>query len=163
MREEQTHAILTTKFCHTVVMYHESCKEMGYEPLSNSSLIRVVHAIKPYQRKCLAGLDDVTAAGMHAFAELQKVANKFNSKSCFNSLEKNKRYLKTRYLYIVAVPIQILHLILQNFLCLIRRTNSYNLTSLSNNTCTECFELCTALQNIQDFLKHLMCNAQQKS
>ena len=98
-REEQkiAHAILTTKFSHTVCMYHESCKEMGYEPLSNSSLIRVLHAIKPSQRKCLAGLDDVTAAGMNAFAELQKGANKFNSKSCFNSLERSKHYLKTRY------------------------------------------------------------------
>ena len=89
------HAILTTKFNHTVGMYHDSCKEMGYKPLSNSSLIRVLHAIKPSQRKCLAGLDDVTAAGMNVFAQLQNEANKFNSKSCFDALERS--YLKTRY------------------------------------------------------------------
>ena len=87
----------------------------------------MLHAIKPSQRKCLAGLDDVTAAGMNAFAQLQNVANKFNSKSCFDASERSKHYLKTCYPIHCSDTDTDIAFILQNLLCLIRRTNSYNL------------------------------------
>ena len=53
--EEQkiAHAVLTAKFSHAITMYKESCNEVGYSPLSDWSLFRILSAIKPSQRKCL--------------------------------------------------------------------------------------------------------------
>ena len=53
--EEQkiSHAVLTAKFSHAITMYKESCNEVGYSPLSDRSLFRILSAIKPSQRKCL--------------------------------------------------------------------------------------------------------------
>ncbi|XP_065677378.1 uncharacterized protein LOC136092761 [Hydra vulgaris] len=81
--EEQkiVHAILTTKYSHAIMFYRKSCSENNYIPLSDSSLWKVLHAIKPSSRKSLAGLDDVTASGMNGFQTLQKLAQRFSSKS----------------------------------------------------------------------------------
>ena len=91
------HCILTTKYSHAIAFYHDSCKDSQYTPLSDSSLWKILHAIKPSQRKSLAGLDDTTAAGMNGFATLQKIAKQYNEKSIDASLEQSKRYMKTCY------------------------------------------------------------------
>ena len=61
--EEQkvANAILMMKYGHTTSFYKEICQETSYIPMSDTSLWRVLHSIKPSQRKALAGLDNVTA------------------------------------------------------------------------------------------------------
>ena len=97
--EEQkvANAILTMKFSHTIAFYKESCIEMNYAPMSDASLWRILHGINPSQRKALAGLDDVTAAGMNGFQMLLNIAEKWKCKDLVKSLEKGKRYLKSNY------------------------------------------------------------------
>ena len=90
-------SILTLKYSHTIEFYKETCKETDYSPMSDSSLWRVLHGIKPSQRKALAGLDDVTAAGMNGFKVLIDIAEKMKRSDVGKSLEKGKRYLKSNY------------------------------------------------------------------
>ena len=86
--EEQkvTYAILTTKFSHAIAFYIESCKIADLSPLSESSLWKILHVIKPSQRKSLAGLEDITASGMNAFNTLEKLALNENRRDFVNSL-----------------------------------------------------------------------------
>ena len=51
--QKVANAILTTKYSHTIAFYKEICRESQYTPLSDSSLWRILHAIKPSQRKSL--------------------------------------------------------------------------------------------------------------
>ena len=73
-KETVPKAILTTRYSHAIGFYKQNCEKTAYEPLSESSLWGILKAIKPSQRKSLAGLDDITAAGMNAFDLLEKVA-----------------------------------------------------------------------------------------
>ena len=73
------------------------CCESSYTPLSDASLWRVLRGIKPSQRQALAGLDDVTAAGMNGFSTLSQVAENMKEKDVVKALEKGKRYLKSTY------------------------------------------------------------------
>ena len=63
--------------------------------MSDTSLWRVLHSIKPSQRRALAGLDNVTAAGMNSFQVLINVANKWKCPGIIKSFEKGKQYLKS--------------------------------------------------------------------
>ena len=67
--EEQriTHAVITSKFSHIIAFYKQYCDSTKYSPLFDSSLMRILYGINPSQQKCLAGLDDVTAAAMTGF------------------------------------------------------------------------------------------------
>ena len=71
--DEQTipHMILKSKYSHTIAFYQQSCFELSYPPLSESTLWRILHAIKHSIRTSLAGLDDITAMGMNGFDTLK--------------------------------------------------------------------------------------------
>ena len=58
--EEQriAHAVITSKFSHAIIFYKQYCDSTKYSPLSDSSLLHILHGINPSQWKCLAGLDD---------------------------------------------------------------------------------------------------------
>ena len=47
----QTIAVLTTKFSHAIACYRETCTDVNYTPLSDSSLLRILHAIKTITKK----------------------------------------------------------------------------------------------------------------
>ena len=92
------HAILQTRYSHTIDFYLNSCRDMDYPALSKTTLWKILKAIKPSQRRSLAGLDDVTAAAMNGFDFLQNTAKKLMLvKSVSDNLERAKRYLKTSY------------------------------------------------------------------
>ena len=57
-------AILTTRYSHAIGFYKQNSLKNQYEPLSDSTLWGILKAIKPSQRKSLAGLDDISAAGI---------------------------------------------------------------------------------------------------
>ena len=71
------HAVITLKFSHTIAFYKQYCDSTKYSPLSDSSLWHILHGINPSQWKCLAGLDDITAAAMIGFPS-HKNKPKFN-------------------------------------------------------------------------------------
>ena len=52
----------------------------------------------PSQRKSLAGLDDITAAGMNGFSTLVKAAERIKRMDLAKDLETGKRYLKAKFL-----------------------------------------------------------------
>ena len=92
------HAVLTAKFSHVIAFYLAICKETGFVPVSESSLWRILRSLNPSQRKSLAGLDDITADGMNAFAKLDDfLSRRKKDKSLRDRLERGKRYLKTTY------------------------------------------------------------------
>ena len=85
------HAVLTSKFSHTIHFYKETCKDVDYEPLSDSSLRLILQNMNPSLSKSLAGLDDTAADAMNAFDELKIHADKVLTEQ----LERGRRYLKT--------------------------------------------------------------------
>lgn len=85
------------KYSHTISYYMQLCQESLYSPLSDPSLWRILHGIKSSQRKALAHLDDVTAAGMNGFSVLSNVSENMNDRSIVKAIEEGKRYLKSLY------------------------------------------------------------------
>ena len=73
-KQKVSNAILTMQYNHTISYYKNFCLDIGYEPISDSSCWRILKGINPSQRKALAGLDDITAAGMNGFTTLSKVS-----------------------------------------------------------------------------------------
>ena len=63
-----SNAILTSKYSHAIAFYLEICRNCDYEPLHESTLWQILRELKPSKRKSLAGLDDITAAGMNGFS-----------------------------------------------------------------------------------------------
>ena len=186
--EEQkvAHAILTTKFSHAIAFYIESCKIAHFSPLSESSLWKILHAIKPSQRKSLAGLDDITASGMNAFNTLEKLASNVNRRDLVNSLESSKHYLKTHYQHCCDDSNSSMASHSPKFA--LSDPNEQNLQEqfiLPSRICKKCYILCEtieqiqnlvnvklgqdanydveiAVQNIHEYIKHLMRDSQQK-
>ena len=79
-----------------IAFYFAICKETGFTPVSGSSLWQILNSLNPLQRKSLAGLDDITADGMNAFAKLDDfLSRRMKDKSLRDQLERGKRYLKT--------------------------------------------------------------------
>nr|XP_047133273.1 uncharacterized protein LOC124811529 [Hydra vulgaris] len=169
------------------MFYRKSCSENNYIPLSDSSLWKVLHAIKPSSRKSLAGLDDVTASGMNGFQTLQKLAQRFRSKSLKAALEKGKRYLKTSYQTNCSVnDSNISSHSSKHALSDPSEKNLQSNTEISEVVCADCYDLCKAIemtkeltiQNSDDadsiydlkiavkdvfnYIKHLMRDSQQK-
>ena len=77
-------AILTAKYSHTIAFYLRICKETHYEPVSETTLWRILRAMKPSKRKCLAGLDDITASGMNGFSYLSKFLSWYKKDKCLS-------------------------------------------------------------------------------
>ena len=55
--------------------YHKHCKESQFEPLSNSTLFRILDARAASQRKSLQGLDNIAADGATAFDLIEKIVD----------------------------------------------------------------------------------------
>ena len=91
------HAVLTAKFSHTIASYYQLCRDTNYEPLSDSSLRFIPYDIKPSQQKSLSGLNGKTAAAINGLNYIQTVAQKYGNRYVKTSLDKGKRYLKSRY------------------------------------------------------------------
>ena len=60
-------AILICKYSQLIEFYQHFCKESDYQPLSESTLWKILHTIKASQHKLLAGLDDIVADAMNGF------------------------------------------------------------------------------------------------
>ena len=91
-------SILTMKYSHIITYYHQFCSDTSFEPFSESTLWRILRGINPSQRKSLAGLDDITPAGMNGFSTLVKAAEIIKRMDLAKDLETRKHYLKAKFL-----------------------------------------------------------------
>ena len=91
---------------HIVRQYQGYCEDIGFVPMSRSTLLRVVNVCAASTRKSLQGLDYFSASGAEAFDELQKVVDKLVDecgksvtwgKDVNDKLKNAKRYLKGDY------------------------------------------------------------------
>lgn len=89
-----------------VLQYQGYCNEVGFKPMSRSTLCKVLSVCSASTRKSLQGLDYVSAAGAKAFDELEKVVEKLGddygkgltwAKVQKEKLHQAKRYLKGDY------------------------------------------------------------------
>lgn len=66
-------SILTLSRNHTIQEYKHYCSNTNFEALSDSSLWKILKAVKPSQRHSLAGLDDTTKSGLDGFSTLHNI------------------------------------------------------------------------------------------
>ena len=122
--------------------------------MSDTSLWRALHSIKSSQRKALAGLDDVTAAGMNGFQVLINVANKWKCPDIIKSFEKGKRYLKSDYLVRCRERSTVKS---RSTLFALSNTTSTDLSkypqTVDNKVCTECIDLISSLNKLKEIVK----------
>ena len=140
------HAILTTKYSHAIAFYLEICKNCNYQPLSERTLWRILTQIKPSKRKCLAGLDDITAAGMNGFSYLEKfLSDRKRYKELSDKLEKGKRYLKTNFQSHCSPDSDICS---HNTTYALSDAKEEPCTNVGSSVCSECFNLVSTLGKI---------------
>lgn len=89
-----------------VQQYHSYCQETGFEPMSRSSLCRVLKVCSASVRKSLKGLDYFSSDGAKAFDEMEEVVEKLGdeyeqghswAKNLICKLKTAKRYLKSDF------------------------------------------------------------------
>ena len=78
-------AIVTCKYNQLIEFYQSFCKESDYQPLSESTLWKILHTIKPSQQNLLVGLDDIVADAMNGFKILKDGASYFQDKALVDS------------------------------------------------------------------------------
>ena len=98
-KQKVPHAIVVARFKHVISYYLQFCSNDFFEPLSESSLNKILKQMNPSQRKSLAGLDDTTADGLNGFKTLENTVSNFvgRKKHYLDRLEQAKRYLKIVY------------------------------------------------------------------
>ena len=88
-----------------VKQYLAYCTDSGFNPLSRSTLLRILAVCLASTRKSLEGIDYVTSAGAEAFEDLADVVERLGdagqgmgwSKNMNTRLQDAKRYLKSDY------------------------------------------------------------------
>ena len=88
-----------------VSQYFEYCKEQEYDPLSRTTLFKILEVREASQRTSLQGLDNTAADGASAFQTLESIVDAMekggmDKQWCVNTcrhLRDAKRYLKTEY------------------------------------------------------------------
>ena len=85
-----------------VQQYLGYCRDVGFTPMSRSTLCKVLSVCSASTRKSLQGLDYVSTAGVKAFDELEKVVDKlgddYGKGFTWAKLQKEKLQLAKRYL-----------------------------------------------------------------
>jgi hypothetical protein len=103
-----------------VQQYQSYCQDIGFDPMSRSTLCRILNVCGASIRKSLQGLDYFTADGAKAFDDVQEVIEKLGHeygrghtwvKDLNSKLKTAKRYLKSDYK--VSNIIGYLHLFLK--------------------------------------------------
>ena len=97
--------IIRTVARSTVAQYVQFCIEDNFEPLSRSTLFRILEVRGASQRKALQGLSNTAADGIAAFDTLEKTIIEMERlgassgwvETAQKNLKDSKRYLKTQY------------------------------------------------------------------
>lgn len=97
-----------------ICQYRSYCQETGFNPMSRSSLSRVLSACPASVRKSLQGLDNFSAQGGKAFDDLEDLVDKLGdnygkgltwSKETKEKLKQAKRYFKGDYKVVIVILI----------------------------------------------------------
>ena len=88
-----------------IFQYLEFCKEQNFDPLSRSTLYRILDVREASQRKSLQGLDNIASDGAAGFESLENIIQELEkigiSKEWADTkkrfLREGKRYFKTNY------------------------------------------------------------------
>lgn len=101
-KQTVAHSVLTALKNHVVYAYMKYCDDVSFAHLSRSTLLKIISAIKPSQRRALGGLDNTTANGLEAVDGLITVIkddrNDFqNVKLLCDKLQSGKRYIKVGF------------------------------------------------------------------
>ena len=101
----------------------------------------------------MAGLDDVTAAGMNGSEVLINVANKWKCPSIIKSFEKGKQYLKSYLVRYRESSIVKSH----STLFALSDTTDTDLSkypqTVDNKVCIECIDLISSLKKLKEIVK----------
>ncbi|CAC5367937.1 unnamed protein product [Mytilus coruscus] len=110
--------VRTTMHSTLVELYLSHCDETDSQPLSRSSLFRILNACSASKRSCLKGLDNISAEGSAAFdtciyiiSEIEKMGLLSAwSKAISSKLKSYKMYLKQtlNYIWKLRVDVQII-------------------------------------------------------
>ena len=147
------HAILTSKYSHTVAFYLQMCNDVGFQPLSGSTLIRILNVLKPSRKRNLAGLDDITAAGMTAFEKLKQfISDKKKDKRITDQMEKGKRHLKINYQSQCSTDSDIAS---HNSTFALSTLKEEPSQSVGDDVCNDCFTLFSSLEEILSVAKEI--------
>ena len=99
---EMAKVVRTVTRSTIVAQYLQYFKNRDYEPLSRSTLIRILEVRQASQRKSMQGLDNTALQGSYAFQVLDGILQQLVqleeertwSQSIIESLNKAKQYLK---------------------------------------------------------------------
>ena len=80
--------------------YKQFCKEVGFIPFSQRTMLRILSACSATVRKSLQGLDYIAADGASAFDELANLLNQYLYLVPFETLERWQGTLKNAKLYL---------------------------------------------------------------
>ena len=88
-----------------VKQYLQFCEEEQFEPLSRSTLFRILEVREASQQKSLSGLDNTAADGSAGFAQLLRIVDELDqiglaknvADELRRALSEGKRYLKTQF------------------------------------------------------------------
>ena len=143
-----------------VKQYQGCCKETDFQPMSRSTLCRIMKVCSATVRKSLQGLDYVSADGAQAFDDLVEVVQKLGSdfgkgllwaNDKIDKLKNVKRYLKSDYnpnrkhkIMIVILKAMLSRKKLHTYFCApkmaslshTRRILDYRTTLIAENMCT---------------------------
>ena len=122
------------------------CKEVEYQPFSERTLWRILRVLKPSRRRSLAGLDDITAAGMTGFGKLEAfLVDKKKDRKYIDELERGKRHLKITYQSQCSIDSEICS---HNSAFALSTPKEEPCVVTTEEVCIECFGLMSILQKI---------------
>lgn len=102
---EMPNVVRTVTRATMVSQYLEYCKEQEYDPLSRTTLFKILEVREASQRKSLQGLDNTAADGASAFQMLETIVDALEKggmdkhwcSDVGRRLRDSKKYLKTDY------------------------------------------------------------------
>ena len=92
------YVVRTSIKLHLIKLYNSHCTSIGYAPLSQRSLYRVLDDCKASQRKALSGTDNYTADGYEGFQTTEIILEKFSLANGINQVIKS--FLKNALMYL---------------------------------------------------------------
>lgn len=105
-REVTMPNVIRTVTRSTMVMqYLQYCKEQNFDPVSRSTMYRILEVREASQQKSLCGIDNTAAEGVTSFERLSNIldeliqvgGDKKNLNDLKTKLSEGKKYLKTEY------------------------------------------------------------------
>ena len=102
---EMPNAVRTVKRSAMISQYIQFCQEEKFEPLSRTTLFKILEVRQASQRKSLQGLDNAATDGSAGFQKIEMIVDDLekggmNRQWCAEvkeRLKSRKRYLKTNY------------------------------------------------------------------